>query len=106
MSYRGLAAFALGCLWVTAHAQTPTSFDPATAFGARPSVHSLHLSPDGMSVVYIAPAPGQGSVAYTLNLKPGSRPRVALTTDGKPYRIGWCRWASNDRLVCLAYAVA
>jgi NAD(P)-dependent dehydrogenase (short-subunit alcohol dehydrogenase family) len=41
------------------HAQTP--FDAAKAFGARPSVSDLTLSPNGESVAYLAPGDGPGT---------------------------------------------
>ena len=51
-------------------------FDAAAAFGARPSITDMSLSPDGKNVVYVAPAAGQGSVAYTLSLQPGAKEKV------------------------------
>jgi pimeloyl-ACP methyl ester carboxylesterase len=86
------------------HGQNAPTFDAARAFGARPSVSNLRISPDGKSVVYIAPAKGQGSIAYTLNLAPGSLAKPALAADGKPFRLQDCHWVSNDRLVCRIYA--
>jgi len=58
-----------------------------------------------MSVAYIAPIEGQGSVAYTLSLAEGAKAKLALVSAGKPERLGNCRWVSNERLVCLVYAV-
>jgi hypothetical protein len=104
MLNRSLAAMVFLCVGMSCYGQA-SSFDAATAFGARPGVSSLHLSPDGTSVTYIAPAKGQGTIAYTLGLAKGSVPKVALSADGKPYRLDGCHWVSNDRLVCLAFAV-
>jgi acetyl esterase/lipase len=53
-----LAAFAL-------QAQAAPQFAPAVAFGARPSVSYLSLSPDGKRVAYIIPTTGQGAALYT-----------------------------------------
>ena len=80
-------------------------FDPATAFGARPSINRMRLSPDGKSAVFLAPLPGMGSAAMTIDLTGGSKPRIALVSDGKPYRLQGCNWVSNDRLVCTVYGV-
>jgi dipeptidyl aminopeptidase/acylaminoacyl peptidase len=83
-----------------------TEFDAAAAFGARPSVEGLTLSPDGKTVAYIAPTTGQGSVLYTLSLvEKDARSRKALAIDGKPTRLGACNWVSNERLVCLIYGI-
>jgi acetyl esterase/lipase len=103
MSNRALAACALLFAGTICNADPSSSFDPAAAFGARPSVSRMRLSPDGMSVVYIAPARGQGSVAYTLSLAKGSVPKPAFAADGKPFRLDGCHWVSNDRLVCIIY---
>lgn len=106
MMLRTLTAFAL---WLTAaplSAQGAKPFDAATAFGARPSVSHLSLSPDGMSVAYVAPADGQGSMVITLGLAKEPKPRVAMTASGKPERIAGCDWVSNLRLACKIYGVA
>jgi dipeptidyl aminopeptidase/acylaminoacyl peptidase len=105
MSNRRVLTLALLFVWATSQGQNTKSFDPASAFGARPSVTALHLSPDGMSVTYLAPTGGQGSIAYTLSLAKGSVPRPTLSADGKPYRLEDCHWVSNDRIVCIIYAV-
>jgi hypothetical protein len=48
------------------------AFDAAKAFGARPSVEYVSLSPDGMSVAYVAATTGQGSVVYVQSLAKGA----------------------------------
>ena len=81
------------------------SFDAAAAFGARPGVADLSLSPNGRSVAYIAPTKGQGSVLRTLDLAEGSKAQIALMAGGKPERLGRCHWVSDERLVCVVYGV-
>src|ERR1700730_19035066 len=98
MSHAGSVTLTLLCSGAPLQAQNANPFDSASAFGARPSVTSLVLSPDGTSVAYIVPADGQGSVAYTLALAEGSKPKRALSTDGKSYRLEWCQWGANGRL--------
>lgn len=92
-----LAAAALGAV--------PQSFEAAAAFGARPGVADLSLSPDGKSVAYVAPASGQGSILYTLRLDDLTHARPALFADGKPQRLDTCKWVANERLACIAYGV-
>ena len=104
MLNRWLVAAGMACIALTCRGQSTPTFDAASAFGARPSVSGMHISPDGMSVVYIAPGKGQGSVAYTLSLAKGSAAKPAIAADGKPFRLRACHWVSNDRLVCLVYA--
>ena len=83
------------------------AFDAAKAFGARPSVEYLSLSPDGMNAAYVAPTAGQGSVVFVQSLAKGAplASKPVLGAAGKPERLGGCDWVSNQRLVCLVYAV-
>ena len=83
------------------------AFDAAKAFGARPRVEYVSLSPDGMSVAYIAPTTGQGSVVYVQSLAKGASlsTKPILGASGKPERLGGCDWVSNQRLVCIVYGV-
>jgi acetyl esterase/lipase len=81
------------------------SFDAAAAFGARPSVSDLSLSPDGANIAYISPLAGAGAGLYTLSLQPGAKPRLAWAADGKPIQLESCQWVSNTRLACNIYGV-
>ena len=81
------------------------AFDAAAAFGARPSVLNLSLSPDGTKVAYVVPIEGQGSALITTSLEKGSRPVTALVSNGKPEHLTACYWISNDRLICDAYGM-
>src|SRR5215469_14953811 len=100
-----LAVFVTLSVSAPLFAADTSSFDAAAAFGARPSASAMHLSPDGQSVVYITPTTGQGSAAYTLALSPGAKPKAALVMSGKPERLSYCIWVSNERLVCEVFAV-
>ena len=74
--------------------------DPATLFGVRESVEQIDISPDGRKVVYLAPGPGRSSIVYLYDLAGGGTPTVVIRTDGDPERLRWCRFATNERLVC------
>ena len=100
-----LAAIPVFSLCPLAFGEAPKAFDAAAAFGARPSVTDLQLSPDGLTVSYITPTQGQGSAVNTLSLAAGAKPRTALIASGDPERIEWCRWVSNERLACMVYAI-
>ena len=84
-------------------AQQRTIADPAAAFGTRPSVEDISLSPDGTKVAYLAPKAGQGSAVYVANLN-GGEPRLAASADGNPQRLVGCEWVANDRLACKIFA--
>lgn len=79
-------------------------FDPEAAFGARESIQSIALSPDGSKVAYLAPTSGQGGSLYTVDLTTGS-PRLTVAVDGDRQRMGGCNWVSNERMVCTIFAV-
>lgn len=102
---RRLIVLAGAGLWLHAAgaAAEPASFDAAAAFGARPSVRDLTLSPDGRSLAWIAPGRGQGSIVYTLSLDQEMKPKPAVAASGNPERLESCGWVSNDRLVCDIY---
>ena len=98
---RTLLFFAV-TLAAPAGAQT---FDAAKAFGAREATEQVSLSPDGTRIAYVAPGVGQGSAIYVASLDGGAAPVRIGTTDGKPDRVRWCRWASNTRLLCSVYGI-
>jgi dipeptidyl aminopeptidase/acylaminoacyl peptidase len=83
------------------------AFDAAKAFGARPGIEHMSLSPDGMSIAYVAPTTGQGAVVYVQSLAKGAplASKPILGAAGKPERLGSCDWVSNQRLVCRIYGV-
>jgi len=78
--------------------------DPAAAFGARESVESIRLSPDGSRIAYVAPQRGQGSALYVVDLGSGGS-TVAASADGSSQRLAGCDWVSAARLVCTVYAM-
>ena len=84
-------------------AQQRVIADPATAFGTRPSVEDISLSPDGSNVAYLAPRAGQGSALFVASLN-GGEPRMAASADGNPQRLVGCEWVANDRLACKIFA--
>jgi dipeptidyl aminopeptidase/acylaminoacyl peptidase len=101
MRKRYLAALAAMALPSLAWAQA----DNATLFGTRESVDQIALSPNGDRLVVIQPAPtGQGAAVYVVDLATGKPVRLT-GIDGDPERLRWCRWVSNDRLLCSIYAV-
>jgi dipeptidyl aminopeptidase/acylaminoacyl peptidase len=78
--------------------------DPAAAFGARASIESISLSPSGRRLAYVAPAQGQGSRLFTVDLDSGES-RQTTSVDGRSQRLGGCGWVSDERLVCRIFAI-
>lgn len=100
-----LASGLLGLVCCTGLTAGEKSFDAAAAFGARPSVLDMSISPDGQHVAFISPAKGQGSVVFTVALAGDATPHIATEADGDPFRLTHCDWLSNERLVCEAYGI-
>ena len=96
---RRLVLAALVAAQACAAADAP-GFDAALAFGARPDVSALSLSPDGQRVAWIASMQGAASAVAVMSLAPGAAPRGIMKTSGRPERLQHCEWVSNDRLVC------
>jgi dienelactone hydrolase len=81
-------------------ASAEAAADPAALFGVRENVEQIDISPDGRRLVYLQPGPGRGTIVYLYDLAGGGAPALVTRTDGAPERMRWCRFASNDRLVC------
>ena len=77
----------------------------AEVFGHRVAVGSIALSPSGNRVAYLGPGPGEETRAYVADVAGGSANVVTLT-DGDPMELDWCRFVSEQRLVCQIYALA
>lgn len=78
---------------------------PEKAFGARESVTSAALSPDGRTMSFLAPMAGQGNALFTVPVDGSAQPRRVLVASGEPERLTRCDWVSNDRLVCNVFTV-
>lgn len=105
LSFKPACVLTLMVLCSSVSAEPEKSFDAAAAFGARPSVDGMSLSPDGKSVAYISPATGQGSFLITRRLDSEGASKRAMYADGKPFRLRGCGWVSPERLVCAVYAL-
>jgi dipeptidyl aminopeptidase/acylaminoacyl peptidase len=82
-----------------------TPADIAAAFGARQSVLSISLSPDGSKLAMVVPGPGDMSVLAVRGVADDSAMKPIMRSDGKHARLGGCHWASNTRIVCSAFGV-
>ena len=102
--YAGCTGFSALALASVGMAQPASgSIDPARAFGARPSVEDVSLSPDGKRVAYVAPRSGQGAAVFVASVA-GGEPTPVTSVDGDPERLQGCDWVANDRLACFVYA--
>lgn len=94
---KGFTAVAL-VTSVAVNAQTVS--EDARAFGARPAVEDISLSPDGRRISFVAPGIGQSSTLYTVMVGDGADPKGALAVNGTPDRLSSCRFVASTRLVC------
>lgn len=74
--------------------------DLSAAFGARESISSASLSPDGTKIAFVGPGKGQSTVLYVFDASKDKEPQAVTSASGDPERILGCLWSSNDRLVC------
>ncbi|MBH1993194.1 MAG: S9 family peptidase [Sphingomonadaceae bacterium] len=72
----------------------------AKAFGARETVISASLAPDGSKIALIAAGPGRTTRAFVLDAVEGAEPKSLAQTGGKPEYLQYCNWAASDRLAC------
>jgi dienelactone hydrolase len=77
----------------------------AKAFGARPSVQSMSLSPDGSKIAFIAPTPGHGASLMVVDLAASDSARSVLHSTGEPEQISNCNWVTSSRLICTIYGI-
>jgi dipeptidyl aminopeptidase/acylaminoacyl peptidase len=77
----------------------------AMAFGARPAVQQLSLSPDGKRVAVVTPAGDRGTRAVVVELTGDQKKTVILSAGGDPDEIRYCKWVTDARLVCNVYSV-
>ncbi len=75
--------------------------DAPTRFGALEAVQQISLSPDGTQVAFITPSRGQANDLYVVGTQQGATPVRILRSSGDPEYLSWCRWATNNRLVCM-----
>lgn len=101
MSARFIAA-GLALLIATGAAAEP---DLAAAFGARPELQNVSLSPDGSTLAFVVPIRGQGSALLTVAVGSDAKPTLAYATDGDPERLAGCNWVDNERLTCSVWGV-
>ncbi|MBS0503041.1 MAG: S9 family peptidase [Proteobacteria bacterium] len=77
---------------------------PEKAFGARESVVSASLSPDGKTMAFLAPTAGKGNALFTVPVDGSAPPKRSMVASGEPELMQRCGWVANDRLLCTVVA--
>lgn len=101
-----LAAAALLLASRAAQAAPPAGIEAlAKAFGARPEVANLQLSPSGRQVLYFTPAGSSRTALIVADVASG-RTRAVTTDRDAPVELASCGWKSDERILCDLYGVA
>ncbi|MGK6319217.1 alpha/beta hydrolase family protein [Sphingomonas sp. DT-204] len=101
----------LGCFAIAAAMAMPivarAADDAAVRFGARDNVLDVSISPDGKSLVILQPNGARGTMASVVRLDGNGPPAMKgiLYASGSPERLTFCRWSTNDRLICGLYLI-
>ena len=91
------------CVQPAAMAQT---VDPlATKFGARESVRSISISPEGKQIVVVGPRATGGENAVVMALDNSRKPSAILSSKGNGEQVSYCRFILETRAICGVYFV-
>ncbi|WP_242122980.1 prolyl oligopeptidase family serine peptidase [Sphingobium sp. Sx8-8] len=95
-------------LAIPAYAQGPVHApsEAAKAFGARPALSNVSISPDGKSLAMIEPTAGRGSVVSVLKIGSDQDRKMVLLSTGYPDQLSYCGWSTNDRILCDVYMIS
>jgi len=93
MRLRGLLAIGLAS---TALAGPPS----IETFAARPAVEGAAISPDGRYLATIETLAGRGGVILRERVNGQFQGGKSVLGEPEHFRIGWCRFATNTRLLC------
>lgn len=100
-----IAAAAGVALASSASATDQVADSAATAFGARPQVQSVSISPDGKQIALVGPTAGRGAGVLIANLDGTPTLKPILSSSGSPDRLMGCGWSGNTRLICTIYMI-
>ena len=93
-----LSAVSAAAMPSIAFAKSPGEL--AGAFGARPAVSHISISPDGNKLAYIGPSGEEDDVLFIVDLEKGTEPNPILEVSEDSTELNWCVWANDERLVC------
>lgn len=73
--------------------------DDARQFGTLPSIWGVQLSPDGKKISALQAHKSGLPIAIVVDLVTGKASLIAAS-DKDRFDLAWCRWASDERLLC------
>jgi dipeptidyl aminopeptidase/acylaminoacyl peptidase len=98
-----ILALAAALSGMSAHAASPPSIED---FASRPKVGDASISPDGRYLAMIQTLDGKALVVIDDRHGGKDRELRPLLGEPDPFRLTWCRWATNTRLLCGLRAIA
>jgi hypothetical protein len=101
---RGLLSVLLACV-LTSPAWARSVEEDAEAFGSFPAAWGLELSLSGRSLSFLAMHASDVPFAVVLDLEKGTLSSPIASQPGSQ-DLRWCRWATEERLVCGFHGVA
>ena len=78
--------------------------ESAKAFGTKPTVWDVSLSPNGQKLSFLSQHPSDMPIAMVFNLATGER-NLVLASDKGEMELTWCGWANDTRLLCGYYGI-
>jgi dipeptidyl aminopeptidase/acylaminoacyl peptidase len=88
-----------------AHAETAVTPPPIDAFARLPAIRNVAISPDGKRLMTITGMEDYEAVA-TLPADFSAGPKLIFASRPGEYRLSWCSWANNKRILCGIQATA
>ncbi|HEU4651548.1 MAG TPA: S9 family peptidase, partial [Croceibacterium sp.] len=103
-SYRFAACASALAVALAASAAGAEANDPLAAkFGARETIRSISLSPEGTHAVIVGPRPDGGENALVIALAPGGAVVPIFSSKGRTEQITWCFFVTEARVICELY---
>ncbi|MFA5970692.1 MAG: hypothetical protein WC816_15795 [Sphingomonas sp.] len=100
----------LAIVWLCAAAPATSAEDKpnpaleaARAFGARPAVHDISLSPDGQHFAVLVVGAHQSVNLAVVSTEDPTKSMFILHSTGEPEQLTKCDWANDTRLICSIY---
>jgi len=94
--WKGFFASVFSCATCIAVSAAPQNLE---SFARRPQMHGVSISADGRYVAFLSGS-GDDTTLMTFDRnQSGAFKRVAASEPNK-FDIGWCRWATEQRIVC------
>ncbi|MBV7267166.1 alpha/beta hydrolase family protein [Erythrobacter ani] len=105
LGYAGAFTVAVSAFELPLVAQDADAAEVAKRYGARASVLDISLSPSGTKIAWIGAGPGHGEIIHVVDLAAGGGVQQILTNSEPSGDLAWCRWATDERLVCNLYGM-